>query len=156
MPNCFEIYSAWSGQVANVAKSGSSAVKGVSETVRRFLANPLQVCKKINQNAVQIIKINKRGLLFGGKGVNIHVWNDPWVNFTPKVKDEQARAQPLVADNLITNSWDEERLGQFFDPESTEAVLRIPAPVAPGPDKLPQLTKWVFFNNATYVEHIEN
>jgi hypothetical protein len=64
----------------------------------------------------------------------------PWLeDFKPKPKQGLEERNPLFVANLInttSRTWDEVKLREVFNEESIQAILRLPLPSIPRPDKL--------------------
>ena len=78
-----------------------------------------------------------------GDGSSVEIWRDPWVpwfqDFTPKSRDVNSNQPPLKVSKLIDpdlHCWRASLVTRLFDPESTQAILSIPIPLSPSPDKL--------------------
>ena len=87
--------------------------------------------------------ISKGACFLVGDGAMIDIWKDPWVpwlpNFTPSPKDSSTAPRPLVVACLInqaTRSWNIGMLEALFNADLVEAILNIPIPSFPKPDRL--------------------
>jgi hypothetical protein len=78
-----------------------------------------------------------------GDGTSIDMWKDPWVpwlvGFRPTPYDPSSQNLPMVVSLLIdqvTKSWNVDLLETLVDPLSLTAILRIPIPIIPQPNRL--------------------
>jgi hypothetical protein len=78
-----------------------------------------------------------------GDGARIDIWKDPWVpwlpNYLPTPRGERAPNRSLVIAcliNQVTRSWNIGMLKELFTLDSVNAILKIPIPQIPRPDKL--------------------
>ena len=64
----------------------------------------------------------------------------PWIqDFTPKPRDVNSNQPPLKVSQLIDpdlHCWRAPLVTQLFNPKSTQAILSIPIPLSPSPNKL--------------------
>ena len=94
-----------------------------------------------------------------GNGTSINVWKDPWVpwieGFIPTPKVEEYAQLLVSASQLIDTNlhcWKHHLVKELFDPPSARAILSIPIPSNPFPDKLIWLpdTKGRFLVKSAY------
>ena len=86
----------------------------------------------------------KKGACFLiGDGKSIDMWLDPWVpwvqNFIPFPKVGSLVQSPMKVAHLIDHelhTWKTSLMLDIFNPNSAHAILSIPLPLRPKPDKL--------------------
>ena len=78
-----------------------------------------------------------------GNGSSINVWKDPWVpwieGFIPTPRLVDYTLLPLQVSQLINSElhcWNPSLIHELFDPTSAQAILTMPIPTSPTPDKL--------------------
>lgn len=92
----------------------------------------------------QAKKVVVKGACYStGDGTSINIWEDPWVpwiqGFCPTPKDESASQVPMFVNQLIDSDlhcWKPNLVRELFETTSVQAILSIPLPLRPAPDKL--------------------
>ncbi|KAL0006983.1 hypothetical protein SO802_008485 [Lithocarpus litseifolius] len=96
-----------------------------------------------------------------GDGESVDVWVDPWVpwieGFTPSPKDESIVQSEMKVSHLIDQdhrSWKTSIVMDIFSSISAKAILSIPIPSRPSPDKLMWIldSKGLFSVRSAYKE----
>ncbi|XP_075649813.1 putative mitochondrial protein AtMg00310 [Castanea sativa] len=77
-----------------------------------------------------------------GTWTSINVWTNPWVpwieGFIPTPKEEVYSQHPILVSHLIDpnlHCWKHNLVKELFNPPSAQAILSIPIPSRPLPDK---------------------
>ena len=105
--------------------------------------------------------VRKGACFIIGDGESIDVWLDLWVpwidGFIPSPKDEsivqsEMKVAQLIDQNLCT--WKTSMVLDIFNPISANAILSIPIPFRPSPDKLMWIpdSKGLFSVKSAYKE----
>ena len=87
--------------------------------------------------------VRKGAYFLIGDGESVDVWRDPWVpwiqNFSLSPRFESVDQSPMKVAQLIDHelhTWKNSLVRDMFSPISTQAILSIPIPYWPKPDKL--------------------
>lgn len=100
-----------------------------------------------------------------GDGESVGMWLDPWVpwvqNFVPSPKVEFLVQTPMKVAHLINHelhTWKTSLVLDIFNPTSAHAILSIPLPLRPRPDKLIWIpdSKGFFTVKSAYKELMPN
>ena len=95
--------------------------------------------------AIEMAKplVKKRACFFIGNGESVDMWLDPWApwiqNFILAPRVESSAQIPIKVSHLIgheLHTWKSLLVLHLFTPSSAHAILSIPIPSRPRPDKL--------------------